>query len=102
MKLLDDIVIRRMLRVKDVERCLANIYHSLSKHFHAPGVENDLQIIIDTTPGGPGTLLSPGDGAVIETFLHYHVVPYVMRHGRESSAFVQDGGRLVEKTTIFR
>lgn len=83
-----------MLRTNDVERSLANIYHSLSKHFHAPGFEQDSDIIIDTTPG---TVLSAGDGATIEAFLHFHVVPYITRNGSESSKFVQDGGRLVEK-----
>lgn len=93
----DIVVARRMLRTKDVERCLATIYHSLSKHFHAPGFEQDPHIIIDTTPGGPGIVFSAGDGATIEAFLHYHVVPYVTRNGSETSKFVQDGGRLIEK-----
>lgn len=97
MEAFDAVVDRRMLRAKDVERCVANIYHSLSKHFHAPGIENDPHIVIDTTPGGPGTVLSTGDGAAIEAFFQYHVVPYVMRHGRESATFIQDGGRLIEK-----
>lgn len=69
----------------------------MSKHFHAAGLGNDPEIVIDTTPGGPGTVLSPGDGAAIEALLHYHVVPYIRRHGHESSMYVQHGGRLVEK-----
>lgn len=69
----------------------------MSKHFHAAGLGNDPEIVIDTTPGGPGTVLSAGDGAVLEAFLQYNVVPYIRRHGHESSTYVQHRGRLVEK-----